>query len=85
MPLDGTPLWGLLVVILVPIWAKVRKLVKRLRLNASGRLLLTIEDMPQPSSDSHPSTKPSQDLGKKTASSVPLPPPDGRLNDERVE
>ena len=80
---DGGLLWAMLAAILVPIWAKVRRLVKRLRLNASGRLLLTIEDMGQPSSDLLLDTRPNQESGRRTDSSdVPLPP-ERRLRNER--
>jgi hypothetical protein len=84
MPLDGGLLWAMLAGILVPIWVKVRKIVKRLRLNASGRLLLTIDDMGQPSSDLLLDTRPNQESGKRMDSrDVPLPL-ERRRKDERA-
>jgi hypothetical protein len=80
---DGGLLWAMLAAISVPIWVKVQRLVKRLRLSASGRLLLTIADTPPHSSDLPPNTKPSLEDGKRTDSSdVPLQH-ERRLSDER--
>ena len=62
---DGGLLWAMLAGISVPIWVRLRRLVKRLRLSASGRLLLTIEDMPQRSSESPSDTRPKPESGAR--------------------